>query len=275
MDNYNVLGLKRGATEDEVKQAYRKLAMKHHPDRGGNEDEFKKIKEAYEAITSDKADQQEYWNPFDQMAGGNGFNDLQDFMRKHSGGSFRSGGPSNSFRSSGITNPDFHVSIPCTLEEAHCGFEKQVDFTDPEGHRRDLHIKFPPGCTQDVKIKYSGEGSSAIRQKPPGDLYVRLDIKDHPVWSNERYDLHAKVRINVWQAMSGTTIEIKEIGGSMIEVGIPSGTQPGTQLRLRDRGMNIRGTSQRGNAFLTVEVTIPKLQPEDLLRTVVDLGTKI
>jgi curved DNA-binding protein len=265
MNYYAVLGLQRGATEDEVKQAYRKLAMKHHPDRGGNEEEFKRIKEAYEAITSGNADHQEHWNPFDQMRGAGGFNDLHEFMRKNGG----------SFRTSNITNPDFHVSIPCTLEEAHTGFEKDVDFIDPEGNKRNLHIKFPPGCTRDVKIKYSGEGSSAIKQQPPGDLYVRLDIKNHPLWSSDRYDLHATVKINVWQAMSGTTIEIKEISGTFIEVDIPAGTQPGTQLRLRNRGMNIRGTNQRGNAFLTVEVTIPKLQPEDLLRTVVDLVNKI
>lgn len=269
MDYYKVLGLTRSASDDEVKQAYRKLAMKHHPDRGGDENEFKKIKEAYEAITSGQASQESFNNA-------SGFKDFGNFFNMG-----RHANPGNfgfHWEAKDVKNPDITISIQATLEEAHNGFTKVVDFTTPEGTVKEITVTFPSGSSKDIKIRYAGGGAQMLPQRPPGDLYARLDIMPHAVWkinANSHHDLVTSYKINVLEAMFGRSITVKEIGGSEIEVTIPPGTQAGTQLRLKNRGLNIRGSSLRGNAFIKVEVEIPRLDPEDKNRLIVDILNKI
>jgi curved DNA-binding protein len=271
MDYYKVLGLSLGASEEEVKKAYRKLASKHHPDKGGDTAKFQEIQAAYEAITSGKADKHSSYQFHD--FGSNGFQDLHEMfnMGRRAGGrnwTFNSGWEED------ISNPDVNISIPCTLEEAHTGFTKTVEFTLPEGAEKRIDVTFPPGSNKEIKIRYTGDGGRLMPQKPPGDLYVKLNIQPHNIWAVDRANLYATIRVNAWQAMFGTTVEITDISGTTIEVAVPSGSQPGSQLRLKGRGLNIRGSTERGNAFLTIEVVIPKLDPEDRTKTILDVENK-
>jgi len=266
MNYYKTLGLESNATTEEVKQAYRKLAMKHHPDRGGDEAEFKKIKEAYEAITSGRANSPKFGsyrsgNPF-------GFEDLHDIIRRTQRGSSWN---FDDWREPEVKNPDVNISIPCTLEEAHTGFTKDIAFTMPDGSEKEMKIAFPPGSTEDIKIRFAGDGGQLLKDKPPGDLYAKIKIEPHNFWNLTGKDLHATMRISVWQAMFGADVEITDIDGSTIQITVPAGSQPGSQLRLRNRGFNVRGTSARGNAFIAIEVHIPKLGPEDQNKTIIDL----
>lgn len=273
MDYYKVLGLSPGASEEEVKKAYRKLASKHHPDKGGDTAKFQEIQGAYEAIVSGKADQQHAHSDWFQDFGQGGFQDLHEMFNMGR----RAGGKNWTFNSGwheDISNPDVNISIPCTLEEAHTGFTKTVEFTLPEGVDKQITVTFPPGSNKDIKIRYAGDGGRLMPQKPAGDLYVKLNIQPHKVWAVDRANLHATIKITVWQAMFGTTVEITDIGGTTIEVAVPAGSQPGSQLRLKNRGLNIRGSSERGNAFLTIEVAIPKLDPEDRFKTILDVENK-
>lgn len=264
MNHYQILGLEPGASDDDVKKAYRRLAMKHHPDRGGDEAEFKRIKDAYEAITNKTVE------PFNQFQG---FNDLNEMFNagRRSGNQhfhFGSGWPGH------VQNPDVNYNIHVTLEEAHSGFTKEVRFAMPGGQQKELQVTFPAGCSSDTKIRYHGEGGTLVANQPPGDLYVRLQILQHPVWTVANQELYATVNISVWDAMFGTSIEIMEIGGTLINVAIPSGSQPNSQLRLKGRGMNIRGM-ERGNAYLIIKVIIPKLEMDDRNKTIVDIQNKI
>jgi curved DNA-binding protein len=268
MNYYRTLGLEPGASDEDVKKAYRKLAMKHHPDRGGDESEFKKIKEAYESIIEGKGQPRDF-----DPRGFDAFQDLHDMfnMGRRAGGrnwSFHGGWEEN------LTNTDITVSVPISLEDAHNGFTRTIEFTTPSGLQKKLSVTFPTGTTRDIKIRYAGEGDVLNPKLPPGDLYVRVDILPHPIWNVDRSNLHTSIRLTAWQAMFGTTVEIEEISGSTIEVNIPAGTQPNSQLRLKNRGMNIRGSNERGNAFLTVEVVIPKLDPEDREKSIIDIENK-
>lgn len=266
MDYYKTLGVARGATEEAIKKAYRKLAMTHHPDRGGNEEEFKKIKEAYEKLTSGQTD-----------AHSNGFEGFQDFNEMFNTGR-RTGGRNWGFDSGWsdeLRNPDISISVPCSLEEAHTGFTKEVEFTLPSGELKRMTVSFPPGTTKDIKIRFAGDGGVMMRSSPPGDLYVRADIESHAIWRVDSSDLFAMLEITVWQAMFGTTVEFKDIGGAHMQITVPPGTQSRSQLRLRHKGMNIRGAPLRGNAFLEVVVRIPALAEEDKTKTIIDLQDKI
>jgi curved DNA-binding protein len=266
MDYHKILGVARGASEEEIKKAYRKLAMTHHPDRGGNEEEFKKIKEAYEQLTSNTTHPQAH--------GFGGFQDLHEMfnMGRRSGGrnwSFDSGWEEE------LRNPDISISVPCSLEEAHTGFTKEVEFTLPSGEQKQMSVSFPPGTTKDIKIRFAGEGGVMMRGNPPGDLYVKANIESHPVWRVDGSDLFAMLEITVWQAMFGTTVEFDDIGGARMQITVPPGTQSRSQLRLKHKGMNIRGAPLRGNAYLEVVVRIPALSEEDKTKTIVDLQDKV
>jgi len=260
MDYYKTLGIERGATEDDVKRAYRKLASIHHPDKGGDTAKFQEIQAAYEAITSGKADQPQ----------GGGFNDLHEMfnMGRRAGArswTFNTGWDDN------VKNPDVNISIPCTLKEAHTGFTKTIEFTLPDKTSKRLSVTFPPGCNRDVKIRYTGEGGQMVQNLPASDLYVKLDISNDSTWVLNGKDLYIDIVISVWQAMCGATAKIIDIDETEIEITIPAGTQPGTQLRLRNRGFNIRGSTARGNGYVNISVKIPSISEEDQLKTIVDL----
>jgi curved DNA-binding protein len=266
MDYYKILGVSRNATEEEIKKAYRKLAMTHHPDRGGNEEEFKKIKEAYEQLTSNKT--------HTQADSFGGFQDLHEMfnMGRRRGGrnwSFGSGWDEE------LRNPDISISVSCSLEQAHTGFSKEVEFTLPTGQVRRMSVTFPPGTTKDIKIRFAGEGGVLMPGSTPGDLYVKANIESHPVWRVDGGDLFAALEITVWQAMLGTTVEFEDIGGTLMQITVPPGTQSRSQLRLKGKGMNIRGAPIRGNAFLEVIVRIPTLSEEDKTKTIIDLQDKV
>lgn len=270
MDFYKILGVAPNATEEEIKKAYRKLAMTHHPDRGGDEETFKKIKEAYEKLTADNANSM-HANNF------SGFQNLHEMFRQEQRAgrrnwSFDSGWDSAAEQ---VKNPDVNISIPCSLEEAHTGFTKQVEFTLPDANVKNMTVTFPPGCTGDIKIRYAGEGSRLLRGKPPGDLYVRLNIASHAIWRIDGNDLLAILEITVWQAMLGTTVEFDDISGTKMQITVPPGTQSRSQLRLKNKGMNIRGSTARGHAFLEVVVRIPALTEEDKTKSIIDLQDKI
>jgi curved DNA-binding protein len=269
MNHYRTLGLEPNASEEDVKKAYRKLAMKHHPDRGGDEAEFKKIKEAYEAIINGNTAAHQDFDP----RGFDAFNNLHEMfnMGRKAGArnwSFHGGWEEDS------QNSDIRVKLPVSLEDAHNGFTRTMEFTTPSGIKKTLTVTFPAGTTKDIKIRYAGEGDTANPKLPPGDLYVSVDIHPHHIWNVDRSNLYTSIRITAWQAMFGTSVEIEEISGSTIEVNIPAGTQPGTQLRLRNRGMNIRGSSERGNAFLNIDVVVPKLDPDDRKKSIIDIENK-
>ena len=276
-DYYKILGVEKGASEDEIKKAYRKMAMKFHPDKnpGNNEfvGKFQKINEAYDAITSGRA--QASNNHFSgargPFGGFGGFENLQDIIRRTQRGSSWS---FDDWREPDIKNPDVNINIPCSLEEAHNGFSKEIVFTLPDGSEREMTLSFPPSSTEEIKIRYAGDGGQITKDRPPGDLYAKIKIEPHNFWSLEGKDLYGKIRISAWQAMFGADIEITDIAGSQIQITVPAGSQPGSQLRLRGRGFNVRGTSVRGNAFITLEVVIPKLNTDDQFKTIVDLQDK-
>ena len=267
MDYYQTLGLQRSATDEEVKQAYRKLASKHHPDKGGDTAKFQEIQAAYEAITSGKA-------KHNADTAFTGFQDLHDIFNMG-----RKAGTRNWSFSDGwdgdVKNPDINISIPCSLEEAHFGFTKHIEFTLPDANVKNMTVTFPPGCTGDIKIRYAGEGSTLLHGKPPGDLYVKLNIESHPTWRMQGNDLFAVLQINVWQAMFGAVVKLTDIGGTEIEITIPAGTQSRSQLRLKQKGFNIRGSTARHNAFLEIVVIIPALAEDDLNKTIIDLKEKV
>lgn len=275
MNPYEILGVKPGASDDEIKRAYRKLASKHHPDKGGDTKKFQEIQAAYESLTSGGAQAggpQPASGPggFHFHFGGRGgpFGGFEDLFRFH-GQEFDPEGQSGFGR-----NPDITVRVTCTLEEADQGFSRGIQFLAPqETSNRHRVVEFPAGSYSGLKVRYTGEGGRLVPSRPAGDLYVELIVQPHYFWETIEgtQDLRARVNVTLREAMVGTSLKIQDITGTGIEVTVPAGTQPGANLRLRGRGVKSLHTNHRGDAYIEIRVQIPALRPEDLNRPIIDI----
>jgi curved DNA-binding protein len=274
MDYYATLGLKRNASEAEIKKAYRSLAMKYHPDRGGDEKRFKEISQAYEFL-SDPTKKQIIdmgGDPNSQFKAG-GFNqnpfefhfnssDINDLF-----GNFGFGGFG---RQPMKRNRSLSISVDITLEDVLTGKDLSAEVSIP-GKSKTISIQIPPGIENGQQIRYEGMGDDSIQNLRPGDLLVNVNVKDHPIFRREGSLLIVDKEISVWEAILGTTLEIQTLDKKTLSISIPKGTQPETVLSCRGEGLPNMRTRQRGNLLLKIKVVIPK----NLSNTQIEKITKI
>jgi curved DNA-binding protein len=289
VDYYKILGVDRKASDGEIKKAYRRLAMKYHPDHTKGEksaeDKFKQISEAY-AVLSDKDKRRQY----DQF-GAEGFRQQysqEDIFRNFDFGSiFREfgfgggGGPGrqgNVRFSFGGDSPfgfgagsspntkgsDLEYELGLTLREVATGTMKTLDFQH-DGQSQRLTVKIPPGMINGKKIRLSGKGAPSPYGGQPGDLYIRSRVLADSVFGVEDHDLSIPREIKLSQALLGATLAVPTIDGKSLNVKIPPGTRHGTKMRLGGHGLPHMKKTGRGDLFLIVQIAIPKdLTPEQL-----------
>ncbi|HVC49245.1 MAG TPA: molecular chaperone DnaJ [Burkholderiales bacterium] len=314
-DYYEILGLARDASEDEIKKAYRKLAMKHHPDRNPDnpqaEEAFKDVKEAYEVLSdaSRRATYDQFGHSGSETGAGgfSGFGGFSEAFGDIFSDLFGTGGGGGRNRSNLYRGADIRFGIELTLEEAASGIERTIKFSShkvcetckgngakpgsrpvtcstcggigqvrmqhgifsmqqtcpncqgsgqkieqpcPECHgqghvkaNRTLAVKIPAGVDNGDRIRLSGEGEPGINGGPAGDLYVVVELKQHPVFVREGDDLHCELPLSFTVAVLGGEIEVPGLNGRH-RLKVPPETQTGRTLRLSGKGMrNVRSGS--------------------------------
>ena len=296
-DYYDILGVNKNASDEELKKAYRKLAMKYHPDRNPNkkeaEERFKELNEAY-AVLSDKEKRKQYdtfgqegfRQRFSQEDIFRGF-DFEDIFSNLFGGrgrrEFRSGGRggfdfSDLFGRGGYQDmgrvpqkgEDMYYEWPITLEEAAFGGEKKVSL--PKGGKvEEIYVKIPPGIPSGKKLRVAGKGAAGRNGGPPGDLYLQISIRNHPIFVREGDDLIVEKEIAFSEAVLGTTMEVPTLEG-MKKVKVPPGTQCHTKMRLKGLGVpRFQGTG-RGDEYVKVIVKVPKRVGEKTRKLIEELA---
>jgi curved DNA-binding protein len=279
-DYYKILGVPRAAAADEIKRAFRKLAMQYHPDRNPGdkqaEDRFKEINEAYQVL-SDPQKRSRYdqlgesysqWQQkgapgnFDwgQWSGGQGaqqvnldelFGDssFSDFFRSIFGGAM--GGQSMRGRSSrGAAS--IQQEVPISLREAYTGTTRTLQV----GNRR-VDVKLPPGVRTGTKIRAPAAGP-ARADGSPSDIYLVMDVAEDPLFEREGNDLHTHATIDVFKAILGGETEVKTLSGKVV-LTIPAGTQPEQVFRLAGRGMPVlKHPQETGDLYVHLKVQIPR-----------------
>lgn len=269
MNYYQTLGLQSGASPEEIKKAYRKLASQHHPDKGGDTAKFQEIQAAYEGLLRGES------GPAQPPNGTEGsFRFTEDDIRRHFGDSpFGNSDPfSNFFRQSRVMrNGDYTMSYPVTIEQLFNLANLEINVTMPNGSLKKFHIKLQPEWGEGTKLKFSGEGSRDIPNVPPGDLYVMLNEQFHPQFVRQGRDIVMNADITVWQAMLGSSLQITTIDSKILETTIKPGTQDGTTLRLRGYGMPYGANALRGDMLIKINIVIPKLNKEDEDKTIKDI----
>ena len=287
-DYYQILGLSREATADEIKKAYRKLAMKHHPDKAKGdkkqaEEKFKQISEAYAVLSNpekrkeyDEFGSQAFRAKFSQedIFRGFDFSDIFDtgiseniFSRLFGGlGGGRPRGRTRVFRYGGpegyhgqVQAPkgqDFQVEMPITLHEMAFGTEKLVSYSH-NGQVEKISVKIPPGTLPGKKLRLTGKGAPSPMGGPPGDLYVKLKEVEHPVFKREGNDLSVDRRIKFTEATLGTKVTVPTLDGKTMSLKVPPGTQSHTRMRLKNYGLPTANGKSRGDQLVRIIVETP------------------
>lgn len=291
---YTTLGVKKDATEKEIKQAYRKLARKLHPDVNPGdataEAKFKEINEAYEVL-SDAEKRKKYdqfganWQQADQFArqGYRGAPGGQDFRVEYGPGDFGgSGGLGDLFeellrggrpggRASRQPRPrrgqDIEYAMEVTLEEAYNGSTRLIDISSPqpsgEVKQRRLEVKIPAGVATGSRVRISGEGQPGVAGGAKGDLYLVISVRPHPLFERTGDDLSVEVPVPLLDAILGGEAEVATPKGKLA-LKIPAGTQNGKVFRLTGQGMPRIGGASKGDLYARVRVVLPTyLSPEE------------
>jgi len=249
MDHYETLGVSKDATPQDIKKAYRKLAMKHHPDKGGDQEQFKRITGAYEVLSDpDKRAQYDNPNPFGQFDGdpfgqGNPFSDIF--------GDIFGNRRQNAYQRQ-ARNPDGIVDVQVSFLQTYQGAD--VVLNTQQGT---FNLNIPKGTTNGTKMKLAGKGPQRYKDLPPGDLIVRLHVDFPNNWGSDGHDIFFRQDINVLDAITGTELDFTFIDNRKIKVKIPKGTQNGHKLRIRNYGMQDPRRGSIGNLYIICNLVVP------------------
>ncbi len=302
-DYYEIMGVNKDASQDEIKRAYRKLARKYHPDVSKEADaeaRFKEIGEAYEVLKDPEKraayDQlgsnwkagQDFnpppgWDAGFEFSGG-GFTgsdnaDYSDFFESLFGrGGFAAGaGAGRSYRTGGggfnMRGQDHHAKILIDLEDAYTGASRAITLQAPEmdasGHvvnrTRTLNVKIPKGVKQGQRIRLSGQGAPGMGEAPAGDLYLEVEFKPHSIYRVDGHDVYLDLPLAPWEAALGAKVKVPTPSGAL-EVKIAKGTQAGRKMRLKGKGIP---ATTPGDLYVVAQVVLPEAdtpEKEELYR---------
>jgi len=253
MDAYNILGVERHATDEDIKRAYRKLAAKHHPDReGGDTAKFQEIQSAYETL-SDPGKRSQYDNP------------QPEFQFNHSGvppefeHMFSQFGFGDIFgRQQPKRNSVLNLHTAVNLQEAFTGKELVATIQLPSGREQIINVKIPPGVVDGTTLRLRELGDDRIPGIPRGDIHLSVSVHNSTEFERQGDDLIKTLNISAIDAMLGVEQEISTIDLKTLNVSIPAGTQPNTTLALHGHGMpNMHDNRFRGRLLLKINITIP------------------
>lgn len=312
-DYYNVLGVDKKASAEDIKKAYRKLALKWHPDRNPNnkaaEEKFKKISEAY-AVLSDPEKRQQY----DQFGSADQFRqqysqedifrgfDIDEILRSFGFGGARGGGRTTfrtSRRSGSSLNDDYEdpfaglfggmgssrysnmpqkgqdaeYNLSITLEESVFGADKKISF-QLENRIEDINVKIPAGINTGKKLRLPGKGLSGVNGGPNGDLYLNINVLPHPIYARDGNDLYIDRTVKFSQATLGTSIDVPMLDGTTKRIKILPGTQNNTKIRMKGFGVPGLKGAPRGDLYVKINIEVPKKLNDRQMKLVQQLASE-
>jgi curved DNA-binding protein len=295
-DYYDILGVSKSASDADIKKAYRKLALKYHPDQNKGdktaEAKFKEISEAY-AVLSDPEKKKKYdmfgaegfQNKFSQEdifrgfdfgsifkefgfgGGGRGASPFSQFFGGAGGAGHRqhttSGSPFDSYgggfhgQAQNTKGADLVYELSIPLEEVFQTTEKVISY-QANGRPEKVSVKVPAGISDGKKLRLKGKGHASPYGGQPGDLFIKIKIMDHPIFKRENDNLYSRHEIKFSEAALGTELEIPTIDKKRLNLKIPPGTQNNAKFRLKSYGLPRSNGNGRGDAFAEIVIEVPK-----------------
>lgn len=289
-DYYAVMGVAREATQDEIKRAYRKLARKYHPDVSKEPDaeaRFKEVGEAYEVLKDpekraayDQLGQQwkagrEFHPPPDWDAGfefrGGGYtagdtDAYSDFFEELFGRGHGGAGGAQRQRTYRMRGEDHHAKVLIDLEDNFNGATRSISLRMPvltdDGHvttrERTLNVRIPKGIRAGQQIRLAGQGGPGVGDAEPGDLYLEVEFREHPLYRVDGADLYLDLPVAPWEAALGASVKAPTPTG-VIDLKIPADSRQGRKLRLKGRGL---AGKQPGDLYVVLQISLPPADTE-------------
>jgi curved DNA-binding protein len=271
-DYYKILGVERGASDEEMKKAYRRLARKYHPDvskEANAKERFQEVSEAWETL-KDKEKRAAYdnlgrfdpgqdfrpppgWSERFGRSGGAGGSfsfediDLSDLFESLG---VRRGARASARRNVPIPGEDYAVSVRLTLEEAARGTERDFRLGG-----RTIHARIPKGAADGERLRLRGKGGPGANGGPPGDLYLMIELEPHPLFKPAGHDLDLEVPLAPWEAALGAEVEVPTLEGR-VTMKVPPGSRAGQKLRLAGKGLPRPGGGA-GDLYAVLTIVVP------------------
>ena len=240
-NHYQTLGVERTASAEDIKRAYRKLAGQHHPDRGGDTAKFQTIQAAYNVL-GDPSKRQQYDNPAPQFSGGAPF-DFDNIFNMFGA----------RFQQPGQPQQQVRMSLWITLADVAQGGRRTVSLGNMT-----VEIEIPLGINDGDNVQYANLGPGGT------NLIVNYRIHPHPRWQRQALNLTQDETVLVWDLILGGELPVRDIQGNTLNMMVPAGTQPGTMLRLKGRGLRDR-SGKTGDLFVRIQARLPDNIPQELL----------
>ena len=276
-DYYGILGVAATASDDEVKKAYRSLAMKHHPDRGGDQAKFQEIQEAY-AVLGDPQKKAEWQHsqhdPFRGHGdGGFHFNmggmDINDLFRSFHGGH-------NPFEQmQRPRNRDLRVVVDLDLPSTLNPQTKHISVKHINGERKTLTIEVPRGVRTGMQMKYAGHGDHSRSDAQPGDLFIEFNVLPYKNFRVENLDVIQTIKLDCLDAVTGIELTIDGLEDRQFSWNVPAGTQTGAKFRVSGQGVWAVDQPIRGNMIIVIDVVVPTGLTREQLSAVQDFKQQL
>ena len=244
-DYYRILGIDKTASESDIKKAYRKLASKHHPDRGGDADTFKQVQEAYDVL-SNKSKRSAYDSPQGFYTNRNNFDDLVSSYFKDF----------NVHVNMRQQMRDTRIVLRIELEDVARGGPRLISVNN-RNSSTPVEIDVPQGILDGETVRYPNLLNNQ-------DLVVEFRINSHPEWRREGLDMWCEKQLNFWELVVGTEVIVKDILGRSVNLKVPEKTKPDSSLRLKARGLERQGHNT-GDIFVKIRATLPDDIPDDIV----------
>jgi curved DNA-binding protein len=271
MDYYSILGVNKNASPEEIKKAYRKLAMANHPDRtGGDDTKFKQINEAYDTL-KDPQKRSIYDNPqprFDtshmNAAGMSGFEDIFSsmFRQQH-------------MRPKQPINRDITVAADITIGEVMTGKDVIITYRLGSGKVETVDVSIPVGAKAGDMVKFQGLGDDANPRFPRGNLFVKVRLKKDPTWEREGNNLITTFKADIFDLLLGTTLIIETPDRKKVKLNIPKGTKPDQVFSIPQYGIPDLNTRQRGHLYVKIRVSVPNISDPNILAKLQEIKNEI
>tara|TARA_B100001013_G_scaffold308071_1_gene211891 strand:- start:987 stop:1865 length:879 start_codon:yes stop_codon:yes gene_type:complete len=270
---YDILGVPRNASKKDVKDAFKKKAMQYHPDRGGNEEQFKEINEAYDVLKDPQKkstyDQFGTTNPQQRPRGqeyhfhGANVNiNVEDIFNQMFGDN--EGG--NPFFGRGFQrqrNQNITIAADITLEDIVTGKKVIASYRLPNGQEQTVNIEIPRGVRPGDTISFRGMGGNEyFSGRQAGDLHVKIRVKKHPIYEVDGLDLYITKNVDLFDLILGTTIKVDTLHGKKLNVTVPPGSNPGTTFSVHEQGLPDHRSGVTGRLFIKVNGLTPRVTNE-------------
>lgn len=274
MDYYQILGVNKDASQDEIKKAYRSLAMKHHPDRGGDQTKFKDIAVAYEVLCdADKRAEYDH-----QQAGGGafrfhagGFQDINDIFGNHPFGAHFQ----DIFGRAVRKNRDLNIHCNVSMLDAYLGKQLEANYTLPSGKSQNVVINIPAGVEHGTTIRYQGLGDDSHPQLPRGNLNVTIIIIANDQFTRVGNDLYTNVEISPIEAMIGCRKKVKHLNGQELDLHIRPGVESGTEYASSGQGFPSMHGHSNGRFVSVVKIKTPTITDPHMIEKLKKLNNEI